>query len=180
MGLGLHWRRARRSLVGLWRWASKSWHRATEHRFERLVSSHDAAIALQVLLADANLKFGPRLARVDDEMGGYTGATDLVRRSIKIEKFCLWELERYCEALAGENAWLQVGKTVAERYVTEFLPPLQLAEKAAQTRVAEIVAYETAHRSQDVTSKQLWIAATSALASAAAAIASVVAIYAAK
>lgn len=170
---GLHWRRLRRACVGIFSKVPAIWHALTEHRFERVTSSPEAAEALSQLRADRSLKFRARLARVDDMMGGYSGSADMIERSIKKQRFCVWELERYCRALDYDDAWLWVGKDVAERYAN-YLPPIKSAKEDAEARVAYLLATRRGTAAQDYISKQLWIASASAVASAVAALAAVI------
>lgn len=175
LAVAIHWRRFRRSARGALRGISAAWHRATEHRFERLTTSAEAADALHKLASSPELKFSRQLGRVDDEMGGFLGAADFTRRSVAMQRFSLWELERYCAALRPDDAVLYVGDEVAQRYAVDFLPAIDRTRLDAEARVAHVVANERAVTSQDVVSKQLWVAAASAVASAVAAIASIVA-----
>jgi hypothetical protein len=160
--------------VGLFARIVVVWHQATEHRFERIMISADAAEALKKLVIQPDLKFMSRLARVDDEMGGYLGASDMIRKSIKRKTFCLWELERYCAALDPDRACIFVDKASAERCRDEFLPIFVSAKQNAEVQVAYMVANRRVVSAHDLISKQLWIAAISAVASAVAALASVV------
>ena len=168
IGLGIHWRRLRRFVLGLFGLGPAAWHWLTEHRFRRVVASPEAAEALRQLRRDKSLDFSVRLARIDDLSGGFSGAAEMLKASIRKERFCIWELERYCAAIET-SPFGRPSERIAERYAA-LLPPVRAAKEEAERQVAHLLANKRAVSSQDYMTKQLWLAAVSALASALAAL----------
>lgn len=169
VALAIHWRRLRR----IWAWARNSYHKATEYRFERIVDAAEASEALEKLMADKSLRFTHRLARVDDELGGFTSAGGGLDSVVRLKRASLWELERYCEALDPEKAWIHVGKPAAEIFA-QSLPVFEEARRRAEATVAQKIARDEFTAAQDVVARQLWIATAAAVFSAIAAIAAAV------
>lgn len=101
------------------------------------------------------------------------GAADMIARSIAQKRFSLWELERYCEALGPGAVHGAVSPEIAQR-CEAYLSPIMQAKEEAERQVSHQVSSKRALATQDFVSKQLWIGAVSALASALAAMASLV------
>jgi hypothetical protein len=170
---GLHWRRLRGAVTWVASQIPRLWHGLTEHRFERLTHSVEAAEALLQLRADPSLRFGRRLGRADDIEGGYSGASDMIRRSIKLQRFCLWELERYSVALDPQLVGFFESDQVAQKHAA-YRVPIERAREDAAARVAYLNVNKRMATAHGYVSKQLWIASVSAFFSAVAAWAAIV------